>query len=108
MFWFGSGYNPLCWLNTPLSSSNVVLEPDAVKVASPVLRGGWVSNDLSLPSVRHESLWFVLVTSIKEVIVSHSEQSPSGARPDLFKMSEGGNAEDVTEKPKFTLGWTVK
>ena len=59
-------------------------------------------------SVRHESLWFVLVTSIKEVIVSHSEQSPSGARPDLFKMSEGGNAEDVTEKPKFTLGWTVK
>src|ERR1035437_3864138 len=33
--------------------SFVVLEPDAVKVASPVLRGGWVSNDLSLPSYRH-------------------------------------------------------
>jgi hypothetical protein len=27
-----------------------VLEPDAVKVASPVLKVGWVSNDLSLPS----------------------------------------------------------
>jgi hypothetical protein len=34
----------------------VVLEPDAVKVASPVLRGGWSSNGLSLPAVRHESL----------------------------------------------------
>ena len=28
----------------------VVLEPDAMKVASPVLRGGWFSNELSLPS----------------------------------------------------------
>ena len=28
----------------------VVLEPDAVKVASPVLRGGWSSDGLSLPS----------------------------------------------------------
>jgi len=27
----------------------VVLEPDAAKAARPVLRGGWVSNDLSLP-----------------------------------------------------------
>ena len=27
----------------------VVLEPDAVKVASPVLRGGWFSNELFLP-----------------------------------------------------------
>ncbi len=36
-----------------MSSHNtdcVVLEPDAVKVASPVLRGGRFSNELSLPS----------------------------------------------------------
>lgn len=28
----------------------VVLEPDAVKVASPVLRGGWFRNELFLPA----------------------------------------------------------
>ena len=35
----------------PNTCTNVVLEPDAVKIASPVLRGGWASNGLSLPSL---------------------------------------------------------
>lgn len=39
------GYNPVLHLKVDF----VVLEPDAVKVASPVLRGGWFSNELSLP-----------------------------------------------------------
>jgi hypothetical protein len=38
------------WPSGPHPREIVVLEPDAVKVASPVLRGGWVSNDLSLPT----------------------------------------------------------
>lgn len=43
-----------------------MLEPDAVKVASPVLRGGGGSNATSLPDVRHE---VVLIAVTQEAIL---------------------------------------
>ena len=62
-----------------------MLEPDAVKVASPVLRGGWFSNELSLPSnvpFMKKSLLPLALACVMAAVtgIAHAEKADS-AKP---------------------------